>query len=152
MVITCLHWLDTLNWRIVQVSIRVFCLKILRFIFLNGSQKTNNWYCYKIYFFCPCVTLSCVFLFVLNLSLTSVVEWSCRFVSHYGLELDRNTLCLNKNASLSCSLLVADISKVMQAKKKRLECLTKNYMKGSQHKLEQLWTNYHGQRFFFLWL
>ncbi|MED6271807.1 hypothetical protein CHARACLAT_024113, partial [Characodon lateralis] len=40
----------------------------------------------------------------------------------------------------------ADISKVMQAKKKRLECLTKNYMKGSQHKLEQLWTNYHGQR------
>uniref|UniRef100_A0A3P9Q6V8 Synaptonemal complex protein 3 n=1 Tax=Poecilia reticulata TaxID=8081 RepID=A0A3P9Q6V8_POERE len=56
----------------------------------------------------------------------------------------RNTL--NKNASLSFSLLVADISKVMQAKKKRLECLTKNYMKGSQHKLEQLWTNYHGQR------
>ncbi|MEQ2275939.1 hypothetical protein XENORESO_011057, partial [Xenotaenia resolanae] len=40
----------------------------------------------------------------------------------------------------------ADISKVMQAKKKRLECLTKNYMKGSQHKLEHLWTNYHGQR------
>uniref|UniRef100_A0A3B5M9X0 Synaptonemal complex protein 3 n=1 Tax=Xiphophorus couchianus TaxID=32473 RepID=A0A3B5M9X0_9TELE len=40
----------------------------------------------------------------------------------------------------------SDISKVMQAKKKRLECLTKNYMKGSQHKLEQLWTNYHGQR------
>ncbi|XP_019946061.1 synaptonemal complex protein 3 [Paralichthys olivaceus] len=40
----------------------------------------------------------------------------------------------------------ADISKVMQAKKKRLECLTKNYMKGSQHKLEQLWSNYHGQR------
>ncbi|XP_072241393.1 synaptonemal complex protein 3 [Leuresthes tenuis] len=40
----------------------------------------------------------------------------------------------------------ADISKVMQTKKKRLECLTKNYMKGSQHKLEQLWNNYHGQR------
>ncbi|XP_076589837.1 synaptonemal complex protein 3 [Chaetodon auriga] len=40
----------------------------------------------------------------------------------------------------------ADISKVMQAKKKRLECLTKNYMKGSQHKLEQLWNNYHTQR------
>uniref|UniRef100_A0A3Q3BG65 Synaptonemal complex protein 3 n=1 Tax=Kryptolebias marmoratus TaxID=37003 RepID=A0A3Q3BG65_KRYMA len=40
----------------------------------------------------------------------------------------------------------ADISKVMQAKKKRLESLTKNYMKGSQHKLDQLWTNYHGQR------
>uniref|UniRef100_A0A3B4WX88 Synaptonemal complex protein 3 n=1 Tax=Seriola lalandi dorsalis TaxID=1841481 RepID=A0A3B4WX88_SERLL len=43
-------------------------------------------------------------------------------------------------------LLPADISKVMQAKKKRLECLTKNYMKGSQHKLEQLWNNYHSQR------
>ncbi|XP_015239278.1 PREDICTED: synaptonemal complex protein 3 isoform X1 [Cyprinodon variegatus] len=40
----------------------------------------------------------------------------------------------------------ADINKVMHAKKKRLECLTKNYMKGSQHKLEQLWTSYHGQR------
>ncbi|XP_030588048.1 synaptonemal complex protein 3 [Archocentrus centrarchus] len=40
----------------------------------------------------------------------------------------------------------ADISKVMQAKKKRLECLTKNYMKGSQHKLEQLWNNYYSQR------
>ncbi|XP_070763823.1 synaptonemal complex protein 3 [Enoplosus armatus] len=40
----------------------------------------------------------------------------------------------------------ADISKVMQAKKKRLESLTKNYMKGSQHKLEQLWNNYHTQR------
>ncbi|XP_029282045.1 synaptonemal complex protein 3, partial [Cottoperca gobio] len=40
----------------------------------------------------------------------------------------------------------ADINKVMQAKKKRLECLTKNYMKGSQHKLEQLWNSYHSQR------
>ncbi|KAM9854641.1 synaptonemal complex protein 3 [Aulostomus maculatus] len=40
----------------------------------------------------------------------------------------------------------ADISKMMQAKKKRLENLTKTYMKGSQHKLEQLWNNYHGQR------
>lgn len=48
------------------------------------------------------------------------------------------------------NLLPADISKVMQAKKKRLECLTKNYMKGSQHKLEQLWNNYHAQRFDFI--
>ncbi|CAJ1055826.1 synaptonemal complex protein 3 [Xyrichtys novacula] len=40
----------------------------------------------------------------------------------------------------------ADISKVMQAKKKRLEVLTKNYMKGSQHKLEQLWNTHHTQR------
>ncbi|XP_049929811.1 synaptonemal complex protein 3 isoform X3 [Epinephelus moara] len=43
-------------------------------------------------------------------------------------------------------LCAADISKVMQAKKKRLESLTKNYMKGSQHKLEQLWNSYHAQR------
>ncbi|XP_035771289.1 uncharacterized protein LOC102795246 [Neolamprologus brichardi] len=47
---------------------------------------------------------------------------------------------------MSACALLADISKVMQAKKKRLECLTKNYMKGSQHKLEQLWNNYHSQR------
>ncbi|KAM9792746.1 synaptonemal complex protein 3 [Neosynchiropus ocellatus] len=40
----------------------------------------------------------------------------------------------------------ADISKVMQAKKKHLEGLTKTYMKGSQQKLEQLWNHYHGQR------
>ncbi|KAF3855440.1 hypothetical protein F7725_023495 [Dissostichus mawsoni] len=40
----------------------------------------------------------------------------------------------------------ADISKVMQAKKKRLESLTKNYMKGSQHKLETLWNSYSSQR------
>uniref|UniRef100_A0A3B4Z577 Synaptonemal complex protein 3 n=1 Tax=Stegastes partitus TaxID=144197 RepID=A0A3B4Z577_9TELE len=40
----------------------------------------------------------------------------------------------------------ADISKVLQGKRKRLECLTKNYMKGSQHKLEQLWNTHHGQR------
>lgn len=49
---------------------------------------------------------------------------------------------------VSCHL-VADISKVMQAKRKRLECLTKNYMKGSQNKLEELWNTYHGQRFGF---
>lgn len=47
-------------------------------------------------------------------------------------------------------LLAADISKVMQSKRKRLECLTKNYMKGSQNKLEQLWNTYHGQRSGFL--
>ncbi|XP_068452415.1 synaptonemal complex protein 3-like [Clinocottus analis] len=40
----------------------------------------------------------------------------------------------------------ADISKAMQNKKKRLENLTKSYMKGSQNKLEQLWSSYHGQR------
>ncbi|XP_028306286.1 synaptonemal complex protein 3 isoform X2 [Gouania willdenowi] len=40
----------------------------------------------------------------------------------------------------------ADISKGMQAKKKRLELLTKNYMKGSQHKLEQLWSSSHSHR------
>uniref|UniRef100_A0A3Q1FT54 Synaptonemal complex protein 3 n=1 Tax=Acanthochromis polyacanthus TaxID=80966 RepID=A0A3Q1FT54_9TELE len=40
----------------------------------------------------------------------------------------------------------SDISKVLQVKRKRLECLTKNYMKGGQHKLEQLWNTHHGQR------
>ncbi|RVE66823.1 hypothetical protein OJAV_G00111310 [Oryzias javanicus] len=39
-----------------------------------------------------------------------------------------------------------EINKAMQAKQKHLECLTKNHMVGSQHKLEQLWSNYHGQR------
>lgn len=40
----------------------------------------------------------------------------------------------------------ADISKAMQAKKKRLETLTKTYMKGSQNKLEQLWSTHQSQR------
>nr|XP_057932505.1 synaptonemal complex protein 3 [Doryrhamphus excisus] len=40
----------------------------------------------------------------------------------------------------------ADISKVMQAKRKRLESLTKTYVNGSQQKLEQLWNTYHSKR------
>ncbi|KAK7878190.1 hypothetical protein WMY93_031187 [Mugilogobius chulae] len=38
----------------------------------------------------------------------------------------------------------SDINKA--AKKKRLETLTSNYMKGSQHKLEQLWSTHQSQR------
>uniref|UniRef100_A0A3B4B4C6 XLR/SYCP3/FAM9 domain-containing protein n=1 Tax=Periophthalmus magnuspinnatus TaxID=409849 RepID=A0A3B4B4C6_9GOBI len=61
------------------------------------------------------------------------------------------TVALNPFASvavtvMSVCLFVADISKSVQAKKKRLEALTKNYMKGSQQKLEQLWSNYHSER------
>ncbi|XP_029979295.1 synaptonemal complex protein 3-like [Sphaeramia orbicularis] len=40
----------------------------------------------------------------------------------------------------------ADISKVMQTRKERLECLTSYHMKESQHKVEQLWCSYHSQR------
>ncbi|KAJ3596191.1 hypothetical protein NHX12_002600 [Muraenolepis orangiensis] len=40
----------------------------------------------------------------------------------------------------------ADISKVMQAKRKRLETLTKTSLKGSHHKLEQLWNSQYNQR------
>uniref|UniRef100_A0A672HEF5 Synaptonemal complex protein 3 n=1 Tax=Salarias fasciatus TaxID=181472 RepID=A0A672HEF5_SALFA len=40
----------------------------------------------------------------------------------------------------------ADISKAMQAKKKRLELLTKTSMKESQLKVEQLWNNAHTHR------
>ncbi|XP_028286243.1 synaptonemal complex protein 3 [Parambassis ranga] len=39
-----------------------------------------------------------------------------------------------------------EINKEMQAKRKRLESLTKNYTKGSQQKLEQLWSTYLSQR------
>uniref|UniRef100_A0A3B4WN92 Synaptonemal complex protein 3 n=1 Tax=Seriola lalandi dorsalis TaxID=1841481 RepID=A0A3B4WN92_SERLL len=56
------------------------------------------------------------------------------------------SLCFRNEVQSMLEKFGADISKVMQAKKKRLECLTKNYMKGSQHKLEQLWNNYHSQR------
>ncbi|KAK3564712.1 hypothetical protein QTP86_024889, partial [Hemibagrus guttatus] len=40
----------------------------------------------------------------------------------------------------------ADISKVMQAKRKRLETITKSSLKGSNQKIEQLWKTQHGQR------
>ncbi|KAJ8392343.1 hypothetical protein AAFF_G00077070 [Aldrovandia affinis] len=40
----------------------------------------------------------------------------------------------------------ADINKTMQAKRKRLEAYTKNSLKGSNQKLEQLWKTQQGQR------
>ncbi|KAG7266615.1 hypothetical protein CRUP_031562 [Coryphaenoides rupestris] len=40
----------------------------------------------------------------------------------------------------------ADISKVMQAKRKRLKTLTETSLKGSHHKLEQLWNSQYTQR------
>lgn len=43
-------------------------------------------------------------------------------------------------------LHVADISKAMQSKKKRLELLTKNSLKGSTQKLEQMWKTQQNQR------
>ncbi|XP_061659786.1 synaptonemal complex protein 3-like isoform X4 [Syngnathoides biaculeatus] len=39
-----------------------------------------------------------------------------------------------------------DINNVMLAKRKRLESLTKNYMKAGQQKMEQLWNKSHKQR------
>uniref|UniRef100_A0A3B4CSI8 XLR/SYCP3/FAM9 domain-containing protein n=1 Tax=Pygocentrus nattereri TaxID=42514 RepID=A0A3B4CSI8_PYGNA len=41
---------------------------------------------------------------------------------------------------------VADISKAMQAKRKRLEAFTKSSLKGSNQKIEQLWKTQHNQR------
>ncbi|KAL7885589.1 hypothetical protein AOLI_G00058840 [Acnodon oligacanthus] len=40
----------------------------------------------------------------------------------------------------------ADISKAMQAKRKRLEAFTKSSLKGSNQKIEQLWKTQHNQR------
>ncbi|XP_036374258.1 synaptonemal complex protein 3 [Megalops cyprinoides] len=40
----------------------------------------------------------------------------------------------------------ADISKALQAKRKRLEAYTKSSLKGSNQKLEQLWKTQQGQR------
>ncbi|XP_051545724.1 synaptonemal complex protein 3 [Myxocyprinus asiaticus] len=40
----------------------------------------------------------------------------------------------------------ADISKAMQSKRKRLEALTKNSLKGSTQKLEQMWKTQQNQR------
>lgn len=41
----------------------------------------------------------------------------------------------------------ADISKAMQAKRKRLEAFTKSSLKGSNQKIEQLWKTQHSQRY-----
>uniref|UniRef100_A0A8B9HLE3 Synaptonemal complex protein 3-like n=1 Tax=Astyanax mexicanus TaxID=7994 RepID=A0A8B9HLE3_ASTMX len=40
----------------------------------------------------------------------------------------------------------ADISKAMQAKRKRLETFTKSSLKGTNQKIEQLWKTQHNQR------
>ncbi|XP_072519827.1 synaptonemal complex protein 3 [Salminus brasiliensis] len=40
----------------------------------------------------------------------------------------------------------ADISKAMQAKRKRLETFTKSSLKGTNQKIEQLWKSQHNQR------
>ncbi|XP_067349467.1 synaptonemal complex protein 3 isoform X2 [Channa argus] len=61
-------------------------------------------------------------------------------------EVDEAACAVGNEVQSMLERFGADISKVMQAKKKRLECLTKSYMKGSQQKLEQLWNTYHSQR------
>ncbi|KAK2842892.1 hypothetical protein Q5P01_013092 [Channa striata] len=61
-------------------------------------------------------------------------------------EVDEAACAVGNEVQSMLERFGADISKVMQAKKKRLECLTKSYMKGSQQKLDQLWSTYHGQR------
>lgn len=61
---------------------------------------------------------------------------------HFRSEFVLFALCnvyLNVNA--------ADISKAMQAKKKRLEAFTKSSLKGSNQKIEQLWKTQHSQRY-----
>ncbi|XP_018515673.1 synaptonemal complex protein 3 [Lates calcarifer] len=61
-------------------------------------------------------------------------------------EVEETTCAVGNEVQTMLKKFGADINKVMQAKKKRLESLTKNYMTGSQSRLEQLWNNYHSQR------
>lgn len=49
--------------------------------------------------------------------------------------------------SVNYVIFPADISKAMQAKRKRLETFTKSSLKGSNQKLEQLWRTQHAQRY-----
>uniref|UniRef100_A0A8C6PNZ6 Synaptonemal complex protein 3 n=1 Tax=Nothobranchius furzeri TaxID=105023 RepID=A0A8C6PNZ6_NOTFU len=77
---------------------------------------------------------------------THVVDKMAKKRSAAGFEEEAVSCAVGNEVQSMLEKFGADISKVMQAKKKRLECLTKNYMKGSQQKLEQLWSNHHGQR------
>ncbi|XP_029909782.1 synaptonemal complex protein 3 [Myripristis murdjan] len=56
------------------------------------------------------------------------------------------TCAVGKGVQSMMEKFGTDINKVMQAKRKRLESLTKNFMKGSQHTLEQRWNNQYTQR------
>lgn len=58
----------------------------------------------------------------------------------------RLMLCSLIHVSQISICFIADISKAMQAKRKRLETFTKSSLKGSNQKLEQLWNTQYAQR------
>ncbi|XP_072306559.1 synaptonemal complex protein 3-like isoform X1 [Eucyclogobius newberryi] len=63
-------------------------------------------------------------------------------------DLDDDDAALPARAGFKSMLdqFSSDINKAVQAKRKRLETLTGNYAKGSQHRLEQLWSARQNQR------
>ncbi|XP_022071793.1 synaptonemal complex protein 3 [Acanthochromis polyacanthus] len=77
---------------------------------------------------------------------TPIVEKLAKKRSAADFEQEEASCAVGNEVQSMLEKFGADISKVLQVKRKRLECLTKNYMKGGQHKLEQLWNTHHGQR------
>ncbi|XP_023152064.2 synaptonemal complex protein 3 [Amphiprion ocellaris] len=77
---------------------------------------------------------------------TPIVEKLVKNRSAADFEQEEATCAVGNEVQSMLEKFGADISKVLQVKRKRLECLTKNYMKGSQHKLEQRWNTHHSQR------
>lgn len=75
--------------------------------------------------------------FEVKISDVALLLWLC--ISVVNLWFALCNVYLNVDA--------ADISKTMQAKRKRLECLTKSSLKGSNQKIEQLWKTQHSQRY-----
>ncbi|XP_062402613.1 synaptonemal complex protein 3 [Sardina pilchardus] len=63
-----------------------------------------------------------------------------------SFEEDDATLGVSNEVQTMLERFGADISKAMQAKRKRLETFTKSSLKGSNQKLEQLWRTQHAQR------
>uniref|UniRef100_A0A4W4H6K7 XLR/SYCP3/FAM9 domain-containing protein n=1 Tax=Electrophorus electricus TaxID=8005 RepID=A0A4W4H6K7_ELEEL len=77
---------------------------------------------------------------------TSAVDKLAKKRSASSFEEDDLSAGVGSEVQTMLERFGADISKAMQAKKKRLETFTKSSLKGSSLKLEQLWKTQHNQR------
>ncbi|XP_030639506.1 synaptonemal complex protein 3-like [Chanos chanos] len=77
---------------------------------------------------------------------TPIVEKSTKKRPANSFENDDLHLSVGNEVQTMLERFGADISKTMQAKRKRLETLTKNSLKGSTQKIEQLWKSQYCQR------
>ncbi|KAF7707549.1 synaptonemal complex protein 3 isoform X2 [Silurus meridionalis] len=77
---------------------------------------------------------------------THIIDKSAKKRSASTFEGEDLTVGAGNEVQTMLEKFGADISKAMQAKRKRLEAFTKSSLKGSNQKIEQLWKTQHSQR------